>query len=894
MKKVCSILLVFAMVLCMTFGAFAQEEISEVYTVDSEAVAEAQALLSSISKSDIFDEITAEPVTRGDFITAVTDLAGVDGALEGQLPFEDVPVGSEYAAGVYNALQMGLISTGTSFRPNDTITYNEAVKIAVSAMGYSTLANYSGGYPTGYLKVANDKDVLEYIEAAPAVTEEVMTVLLYNMLRGEILDVEYITEDSVKYEYSGTTMLYDVHGILYTEGLITGTFATSYDISYRYTSGASDVLVDGKKFKSETGFNEYFGMNCVVYYSEEVSGNKIVAAYPVNNREITISLDDVESFSGTMLRYYPDEKSGTKSLKVDSNYTEVYNGKVTNADADRMLSIKGDVRLVDNDDDGTYDVIFVNSYGYVKVKNLDITDRVIEDMYSAENNISIDETDVLFNVKDSRGNIIRLADIQPGDMLCVLKSLDGSVADISVINELFSGEVQALTDDGKVVIGDTEYTLSDYALVNCVSELKIGASVSFCPGRDGEIAYIDIKSDVYNYGYVIKTAQQTGFENNYQIKMFTSSGIMKIYDFAEKVTYNGTKEKDSDAFSLFTESFEPQLIRYRLNGDGMISAIDTSVTVDMSTVSIEDMETEKSEDDKLTKNVYADTSFSFRSNGSFGTSFNGTGALIFALPVAEGTTSVVDVDNEEEFDMMSISEIRSGTVYSYFDVYDVDEYGAAKVIVSYNVARNSSPHSFVSAMSSNFTGGMISKIRNGISAGEEIGYQIEIWTNGKFNKYFMGSDVSVPLPEGDKLSVGDVVRFKLKNGEIEELIVDINADKLVNNRAYDNRSAAFNAGDTFLTYQVGQLYSFNTSVCSYSVVIDEETGAYDFAPVNQCISQMRSNNICRYDAVTGTVQSVAPADLRSYRAYGDMADIVALKQQNLSTQTIYVFGKGDE
>lgn len=891
MKKACSILLVFAMVLGMTFGASALEQTSEGYRVDGSVVAEAQALLSSISKSDIFDEITDKPVTRGEFVNSVADLAGLNASLEVELPFEDVPAGSEYAIGVYNAFKAGLISGGNSFRPNDTITYNEAVKIAVSAMGYSTLADYSGGYPSGYLKVANDKDVLEYIETAPAVTEEVMAVLLYNMLRGEILDVEYITEDSVKYEYNGTTLLYDVHGILYTEGLVTGTFATSYDIGYRYTSGTSEVLVDGKKYKSDTGLNEYFGMNCVVYYSEEASCNRIVAAYPVDNREITVSLENVESFSGTSLRYYTDENSKTKSLKVDANYTEVYNGKVANADADRMLSIKGDLRLVDNNDDGVYDVLFVNNYSYVKVKNLDVDDRVIEDMYSADNNIGIDESDTLFSVTDSEGNIVRLADIKADDVLLVLKSLDGSVVDISIISEAFSGEVQAITDDGKVVIGDFEYTLSDYAIANCVSELKIGASVSFFPGRDGEIAYIEVKIDTYNYGYVIKTAKQTGLENNYQIKMFTSAGIMKIYDFAEKVTYNGKKEKDYDAFALFTADFEPQLIRYRLNGDGMISAIDTAVTVDMSTANLADIEAEKSEDDKLTKYEYAQTSFSYRSNGSFDTSFNGTGAIIFTLPVAESTTNVVDVNNEEEFDVISLSEVRSGTVYSYFDVYDVDEFGVSKVLVSYNVARTSSPHSFASAMSSSYTGGMISKIRNGISDKEEIGYQIEVWTNGKYNKYFMGSDVSIHLPEGDKLSVGDVVRFKVKDGEIDELIVDINADIIGNNRAYDNRSAAFNAGDTFLTYQIGQLYSFNTSVCSYSVVTDEDTGAYDFTPVNQRISQMRSNNICRYDALTGTVQSISPADLRSYKVYGDMADIVALRQQNLSTQTIYVFGK---
>ena len=158
----------------------------------------------------------------------------------------------------------------------------------------------------------------------------------------------------------------------------------------------------------------------------------------------------------------------------------------------------------------------------------------------------------------------------------------------------------------------------------------------------------------------------------------------------------------------------------------------------------------------------------------------------------------------------------------------------------------------------------------------------------------MSDDVSVLLPEGDKLSVGDVVRYKLADDEIEEIVVDINADKLSNNRTWDNRSVAFNGGDTFLTYQIGQLYSYNTSVCNYSVVSDEKNGIYDFSPANIRNAQMRTNNICRYDSKTNTVKSISISDLRSYKVYSDMADIIALKQQNLSTQAIYVFGKGDE
>ena len=89
------------------------------------------------------------------------------------------------------------------------------------------------------------------------------------MLRGEIPETEYMKSDSVRYSYNGTSLLYSLYGIMYTEGIITKTFATSYDIGYGYQASNSVVEVDGKAFKSEVGLYDYFGMNCIVYYTEK-------------------------------------------------------------------------------------------------------------------------------------------------------------------------------------------------------------------------------------------------------------------------------------------------------------------------------------------------------------------------------------------------------------------------------------------------------------------------------------------------------------------------------------------------------------------------------------------------------------------------------------------------
>ena len=45
------------------------------------------------------------------------------------------------------------------FGPEDPVTYEQAVKMIVSALGYDLVANNKGGYPTGYLAVASSEGI---------------------------------------------------------------------------------------------------------------------------------------------------------------------------------------------------------------------------------------------------------------------------------------------------------------------------------------------------------------------------------------------------------------------------------------------------------------------------------------------------------------------------------------------------------------------------------------------------------------------------------------------------------------------------------------------------------------------------------------------------------------
>lgn len=54
-----------------------------------------------------------------------------------------------------------------SFKPDNRITYSEAIKIIVSMLNYGETAKNSGGYPDGYLKTAAELKITDGLEFSP-------------------------------------------------------------------------------------------------------------------------------------------------------------------------------------------------------------------------------------------------------------------------------------------------------------------------------------------------------------------------------------------------------------------------------------------------------------------------------------------------------------------------------------------------------------------------------------------------------------------------------------------------------------------------------------------------------------------------------------------------------
>ena len=164
MKKILA--LVLALTLALGTFSFAAAAPEDVVGADCE---DAVVRLMALGIIDGFPDGTYkpdEPVTRAQFAKIIVSALGVGEAAQhiaGATKFADVPA-DHWATGYINvAVDVGVINgypDGT-FKPENQVTFAEAIKMIVAALGYTPKAEAMGGYPGGYLAVAAEKEITD-------------------------------------------------------------------------------------------------------------------------------------------------------------------------------------------------------------------------------------------------------------------------------------------------------------------------------------------------------------------------------------------------------------------------------------------------------------------------------------------------------------------------------------------------------------------------------------------------------------------------------------------------------------------------------------------------------------------------------------------------------------
>jgi len=855
-KILIAIMLIFS-ILPIPYG-YAQEYVEE---AESEIVIEQTEnykklrAFGVISEEDEFD--SSETITRATFMHYVMKCClGSEGYPEiiTDIPFSDVSSGTVGAREIMLASRLGIISgdSGSAFRPNDNITVNEAAKVFVSILGYGEIAENSGGFPNGYMAIANRLGIFKGCKSISDGYMKANDLLkaLMNTLETEVLDIEAIAK-----HYEGfittyntikdRTLLEYVFGIYVGEGVVKSNEYTSINglsiLDKNQVEINEEIYVDTSEDAADL-----IGYNTEFYYKldENEINLEIVYITPKNNNVIEVNSDYIvkDAVTSTYFKYYKDEsKTKIDDVKIKKSATLLYNGGQKSLASADLCPENGNVTLIDYDRDNNYDVVKVMNYRTILVEAASPSTHIVSDILGGTS-IVLDpnnkDYDVLIYKDGKRSDF---ASIETRNVISYAESTGNNknVKYVNISTYTVEGKLDSIGEDTVSIDGE-EYSF----IASMKNFLALGDTGVFYLDFNGKIVAKKLGNDVV-YGYLNLLGKD--FPRKICAEIFTENDRWVELEFKENIKYNGTKKAATDVYDILTGIDYRQLITYTVDEAGKINTISTAESF-----------TPYSEEEEyaIEHNIFRvyDKIASANYRSGFKSLDNlmviSSDAKIFVVPdqsVSEG--------DKEDFRMISLNEFRSGEAITNIIPYDVDKARRANALVIVGYERKVNPRSAFMVV-------------DDIVYAQNTADEFVMSVRG----YYKNSLVTIPavndsvysaLPEA--LSEGDVIQISLnENGDINRIELKFNLSNGKNQYILENGRYSL---DTFLASTVYY------AVAEADTVVTEELGD---GKGRYIMGVDKNTLIYVYDTVEKTMQEGTLADMQPGNGFvARIADYVA-------------------
>ncbi len=531
-------------------------------------------------------------VLRVEAAVAIADLLNLDTGKDSSIgtTFIDV-LPSEPASGSIAAMVNLKAMNGFGdnlFRPYEEIQTVHFIKALIVALGYGWSADYSGGFPTGYVKVANEVNLLDGISINndQVLTRSMMFKILYNALRVRVYDVVGVSGDSIIYDTSkDITVLTEYHNIYEETAVVNSNSMTSLNSSFEANEDSVLIGTDRVNLQDDKSIWGYLGQEVTYFYHQDHRSNtrKLISFALENNKIVTLTESSINEVSGNAVEYLSDEDGKIRKLYYNVETDIVYNGGRDAVNLkEKLENLSGTARFIDNDADGRMDVIIIDDYRYDAIHSMDLTDETI---YCGGENINLEEADAWI-IENDAGGILTFKDLAVGDVIAIAKSASGNKVRLVRLSSIITGKAVEM-GKGTITVGETSYKVSTGADAESLAKVKLGFEYSFHLSQTGEIVYVtDTSADSLKTGYLIESAQEVGpFDSKIFLKIKTT-GDVNIYEVKEKVQINDTIVAPENVVStlkslklnlnLISDGEISQVVRYRLDANNMISAIYTA------------------------------------------------------------------------------------------------------------------------------------------------------------------------------------------------------------------------------------------------------------------------------------------------------------------------------
>lgn len=620
------------------------------------------------------------------------------------------------------AVSLGAINgydDGT-FRPENPVTYGEAVKMLVCAMGYGSLVGATTPWYQGYINLASSINLLRGAVSTGDAQAS----------RGLIAQLVYNKDTAKKLTQTGT----DINGKpIYgktdddTEkatGVVKGVFDSTLDgKSLNLTRNeimVDDVVYNIGNYKIDT-LKSYLGRNVEVKYEDGAKKVLVSITESGSNNVITIEDLDIISVKDRTITYYNSNNDEKTARLADGMYV-IYNGKgvdrslIDDAFINKYFDVScGEISLLDNGGNSGYDIATIKSYDTYYVSSTTTTEngvKIYDNNYSgAAKELELKTNDCNIYKVTSKGGSKTSATsfgISTGNVVSVAAPInDTDGIEVVVCSAKVTGSVDSVkTYEAK--IAGTTYDLSDYYIgLKAEDADKFGfdarSSGTFSLDFKGRVVFYK-KGDAATtkFGYLINVndkslssgnianvtflSQEGTYYNNYTI---TDKGVKingKRYTDYEEIrsllegtaaTINTGKKAD------ITENADvAQVIKYTLSGSTFSEIFTISEDSSaLSTGEIIPMEfKEKDAESKTAFNSgtelrYDSSSKNFKNDKST-VIVPSASAIIFSVPNDRA-------DKKTEYKKLSVSSLTNGTKCIAEPYTDDSGSISAKVIVIY-------------------------------------------------------------------------------------------------------------------------------------------------------------------------------------------------------------------
>ena len=264
-------------------------------------------------------------VTRAEFAKMVVESMGEGNAAASSTTTKFTDAANHWAAGYIEVgVSKGFINgyDDTTFGPDDQVTYAQAVKMLVAAIGYDTYASKQGGWPSGYLAYGSSLDIIKGVTGVTndtALTRAQCAVLIYNTLKAPICKVDGYEEN-----YKGELV---------------------------------------PQYKEMDGTRKDWQTLLTSKHDAYVVRGRVMEVYK-KDAEVKFNVEAAENFDGLWIA-----KAGDAD---DEEYPETMNIGTTNA-AD-MLYVYSEAIVQKDEDTSEFTLISITPYGSVKTVEFAATD----------------------------------------------------------------------------------------------------------------------------------------------------------------------------------------------------------------------------------------------------------------------------------------------------------------------------------------------------------------------------------------------------------------------------------------------------------------------------------------------------------------------------------------